>query len=590
MRETRLFKITRGTTQAAGTMYNGNDPRSLERYSSAITLSDMEVFIFPELLYALVLANIMSPRLWRWRSDPWFAGIEKMSLPRRVQRLKQYVMDNFSFNLDLDTWGLTTKEREIARFSPFIDVSVLSRSNALFGYEGDKYYFDSDIRKHFGLDKYTSNVIPYWKTETLEAMESFRFKPGYPTGAGECVSLSALYAAALFVVAGIPLTDIYLLATPLHSQNYIDVNSGILTNNRRILTKAMWFNGSELSAKARRALENEQVTIVADCTGWIHFLYESATIDPKRYRRFLPALRAYLSTDIISFEILANFLRWRSQLQHCFQIAHTAFSCTRYIEAEKVFAYEHGSKARVSDSTRQQLLDEIEEDEFYTGPIEGRLVLNELEEFFRTTRISLDDGIAIEKLKSRLRHSCFSVDKVIAELTTFCRTEPRLPSADGKKFSAVLPVALDGVTSAVEAMERIERLREHNESCDLAFSAFRDLSRSPWKPFLKAAFERNPVSVNGLRDLSLDSACALIAGFPEESIYHESTRLAQPDEVWNFRRGDGLEKAICLANLIKAREPGKEARFESKNGTMRLFTEGKVFEFRTAKTVQGPFD
>ena len=43
------------------TMFQENNPRSLERYSSAMTLSDMEVFIFPELLYALVLANIMSP-------------------------------------------------------------------------------------------------------------------------------------------------------------------------------------------------------------------------------------------------------------------------------------------------------------------------------------------------------------------------------------------------------------------------------------------------------------------------------------------------------------------------------------------------
>ena len=46
-----------------------------ERSSSAITLSDLEMFVFPELLFSLVLANIMSPRIWRWRDDPWFAGI-----------------------------------------------------------------------------------------------------------------------------------------------------------------------------------------------------------------------------------------------------------------------------------------------------------------------------------------------------------------------------------------------------------------------------------------------------------------------------------------------------------------------------------
>ena len=30
----------------------------LERKSSAVTLSDMELFVFPELMYAVVLANI----------------------------------------------------------------------------------------------------------------------------------------------------------------------------------------------------------------------------------------------------------------------------------------------------------------------------------------------------------------------------------------------------------------------------------------------------------------------------------------------------------------------------------------------------
>ncbi len=47
---------------------------------------------------------------------------------------------------------------------------------------------------------YTGNVIPYWKTETVEAMSAFHFKESFMTGAGECVSLSALYAAALFIV------------------------------------------------------------------------------------------------------------------------------------------------------------------------------------------------------------------------------------------------------------------------------------------------------------------------------------------------------------------------------------------------------
>ncbi len=86
-------------------------------------------------------------------------------------------MDHYAFNLDLDTWGLTTKQRELARFRTPFAPRRLAQSNALFGYEGDKYYFDIDIRTHFGLDKYDADIIPYWKTETIEAMDAFRQRP-----------------------------------------------------------------------------------------------------------------------------------------------------------------------------------------------------------------------------------------------------------------------------------------------------------------------------------------------------------------------------------------------------------------------------
>ena len=79
----------------------------------------MEIFIFPDLLYALVLANILSPEIWKWREDSWFQNIEKRTPLQRVNRLKQYIMNNYVFNLDLETWGLTTKEKELERCSPF---------------------------------------------------------------------------------------------------------------------------------------------------------------------------------------------------------------------------------------------------------------------------------------------------------------------------------------------------------------------------------------------------------------------------------------------------------------------------------------
>ena len=183
-------------------------PITDEEKSAAATLSDMEIFVFPDLMFSLVLANILSPRLWRWRELDWFAGIRDMRPKKRLQRLRQHVMDNYTFNLDLDTWGLTSQKRELARFADFMSPDEISSSNALFGYQGDAYYYDIDIRRHFGLDKYGAETIPYWKTETIEAMDAFRRKSGHTVGAGECVSLAGLYAAAAFVVCGLPLESI----------------------------------------------------------------------------------------------------------------------------------------------------------------------------------------------------------------------------------------------------------------------------------------------------------------------------------------------------------------------------------------------
>lgn len=557
--------------------------RELEMRSSAVTLSDMEVFIFPRLMYALLLANLMSPRIWRWREDPWFDGIEKMKPYRRISRLKQFIMDHYVFNLDLDTWGLTTKQRELDRFSRFIDHETLAQSNALFGYEGDKYYFSIDIRTHFGLDKYDGDVIPYWKTETVEAMDAFRHRAQYGTGAGECVSLSALYAAALFIVARIPLQDIFLLATPLHSQNFVDVDDGILTNNRRLLTKAMWFNGTALSAQARRALENERVTIVAHETGHIHAVYEEATIDPGAFARFSERIRAFLRTPI-NEEIVVNFLRHHRETQNCFQVRWPIHGVDHYIAAEHAFSYEHGSSYRLSDSTRAKLLNDIDEEEYKAAPLPGRMVLNDFEAFIRDSHIDCSKPEDIRRLKSVLGQGCGRAGAAIDALTSFCQVEPRLPDASAKQF--VLegePLGLRPEMQRAEVIARLEQLRSSHPVADLAFYAYRDLSRTePW-PFLLAALERNPVSIHAARELSDAELIGHVSELPDESIYDEPGRLAQPDEVWNYGRGDGVEKAVLLANLLRERRPGVRLELAVEPQQARLSIDGEMFSFASAK-------
>jgi hypothetical protein len=513
----------------------------------------MEIFVFPELMYSLVLANIMSPRLWLWRDDPWFAGIRKMKPHRRLQRLKQYIMDHYVFNLDLETWGLTDQRRELARFAGIIAPSAIAQSNALFGYTGDAYYFDIDIRTHFGLDKYTSDTIPYWKTETIEAMDAFRHREGFTTGAGECVSLAVLYAAAMFVVAGIPLDKIFLMATPLHSQNFVDVDDGILMNNRRLVTKAMWFNGTQISGQARRALENERVTIVAHHTGWIHTLYPRATIDPQALAHFSKRLRAYLKTPLTP-EILGNFLRQNPRVRDCFVLRNPVNGVNRYLPLEHAFRFEQDSSYKVTDDTRPKLLATIPRETFSAGHASCQIILNDIEDFVRERAIDLDDPDDVEALKAAIGNTCMSATDVVRQLIRFCHTEPRLPDATGAAFDAAEPpILLTPEMTRDDVIRHIEALRGTNVTADMAFYAWRDLSRTAPGPFIQAAMERNPVSRAASAAWDETELVRQVAAWPGESIYDGGTRLAQPDEVWNFRTGDGFEKALMAANILRGR-------------------------------------
>ena len=57
---------------------------------------------------------------------------------------------------------------------------------------------------------------------------------------------------------------------------------------------------------------------------------------------------------------------------------------------------------------------------------------------------------------------------------------------------------------------------------------------------------------------------------PDESIYGPGPRCAQPDEIWNAQRGDGLEKALLLATLLHSRQPSEELTVETDGRTARL--------------------
>jgi hypothetical protein len=542
------------------------NPQQLEKYTSAITLSDMEIFVFPELMFSLVLADIISPVIWQWRELDCFKKLDGKSSYRKLMRLRQFIMDEYDFNLDLETWGLTNKDKEIKRFADFIPPEVIAESNALFGYHGDSYYFDVDIRKHFGLDKYDSDVIPYWKTETVEAMNAFRLKEGYKTAAGECVSLSALYAAATFIVCGIPLEDIYMILTPLHSQNFIYLQDGVLTNNRRLITKTMWFNGTAISNKAQRALRNENVTIVAHPSGYVHCLYEQASIDKQLYQDFTQKLSSYLSAEL-TLEVFASFLRYHQEYQKFFQLCRDCHGQPNFLRAEALFNYEHGSDYKIACKTHDKLLAEVSDEDFAPYELPGRIRCDKLEDFLQKQKPDLrnpQDEMAFRKF---IETVVPDAQQFIDQLADFVHIEAKLPSSD-KNFMSSEPIKIPVDYTREQIIDYLQQIRKSNTTADLAFYAYRDMESCDWVPFVKAAVERNPVSIQMVTSMSLEEVYAWLGQMNKDSIY-DGKRLAQPDELANYKTGDGLEKAFLLANVIRQRNPAQNIEIVSdENGVV----------------------
>jgi len=66
--------------------------------------------------------------------------------------------------------------------------------------------------------------------------------------------------------------------------------------------------------------------------------------------------------------------------------------------------------------------------------------------------------------------------------------------------------------------------------------------------------QRNPASVQMAEAMAVEEIYEWLGQMKNVSIY-DSKRLAQPDEVTNYKTGDGLEKAFVLANVIRERNP-----------------------------------
>ncbi|OPZ59851.1 MAG: hypothetical protein BWY87_00789 [Deltaproteobacteria bacterium ADurb.Bin510] len=320
---------------------------------------------------------------------------------------------------------------------------------------------------------------------------------------------------------------------------------------------------------------------MAHASGCIQTIYAEASIDPAAYGRFEEGLRAYLKTPI-TVDILANFLRQSNQSQRCFQVRCRCGGHELYVPLERLFAYEHGSAHKVNPAQREKLLAEVETQEFTQSPLPNRIILNDLEDFLTENHINPENAADLARLEEQFSCGCLNLREQAEALIRFSRTEPRTPAAASKTFKPYArQLDLKPGMSREQIIARLEDLRAYNPMAELAFYAYRDLNRTDAEPFLKAATERNPVSIAAFAEMPLKEIIEIVAAWPNESIYEEAGRLAQPDEVFNFGRGDGVEKALLIANVARGRAQTASIAIEPSQARLEL--DGRTFSFASTK-------
>jgi hypothetical protein len=232
-------------------------------------------------------------------------------------------------------------------------------------------------------------------------------------------------------------------------------------------------------------------------------------------------------------------------------------------------------------------MNEIDDEEFSHTPLKNRILIQDAEKFLEEySAVSIED--VSEKFVQLTRASECNKEETVQllfkELGNYLNVRPRLP--DHKKLSANGDILdLNTEMTREEILDYISSKSGDNEVALLSLYTYRQMDKIEWKPFVIAALERNPVSLEGLKGKTPEMAYQLLSGMPGDSIY-DGQRLAQPDEVWNFGRGDGLEKAFVLANFIFNEARPGIMKLSIKRSKVKLYADAENYQFGSVKELE----
>ncbi|GAG20621.1 unnamed protein product, partial [marine sediment metagenome] len=240
----------------------------------------------------------------------------------------------------------------------------------------------------------------------------------------------------------------------------------------------------------------------------------------------------------------------------------------QFLKAEVLFSYEHTSNYRIADRTHEKLLAEVSEEDFVPYQLPGRIRCDELEEFIKKQKVDIKNRDGKTALQKYIEPVVPDAQQFVEKLADFVHIEAKLPALE-KNYLPAEPIKIPVEQSRKQIIDYLQQVRRSNPTADLAFYTYRDMESCDWEPFIKAAVERNPVSIQMANSMPPEEVYAWLEQMKNISIY-DGKRLAQPDEVANYKTGDGLEKAFLLVNVIRQRDPEQDIKITVDNNDVVL--------------------
>jgi len=279
--------------------------KRIETLSRAVTLTVFELETDREKLFpAYLIANIMSPALWRWRKkrnarkpDGSLKSV-KGRLRDLQRQLHHYSFTNYPNTPGGDPWGLLSFSKEEQRLGKGYIRKVKKEYDLILRYllaENPESQFGQIVNQPY----YKEGLFPRLRNETLEVMDAYEEISDDGRGSGKCAALAMLWAAALVVVGRFPPESITVVGNEAHLFIFLDIDDGHLFNNAKWFSKTRIHNTSDLSEFVKLVSTNTNTTFFYNLSGGLcDFRKHISTIPSAHLRNLLTSMNRFISIPL----------------------------------------------------------------------------------------------------------------------------------------------------------------------------------------------------------------------------------------------------------------------------------------------------